>query len=176
MANWILNGDSVDQIRQHVQTHFDKLDRIIENLHQDIQADEYVRKSGTSQGIQQSSANLNDIVLVPNPGYGWVLDRVGVIVTPPVTAGAGLSVYVDYVSISSLVEFISNFTTQTSPFNGSYYADSFSNHIYVPDGGALLVEWAGMPANCNIGVSVQGRLVKSGAPTKAPGSKFFGES
>jgi|SRR5215472_6202979 len=178
MANRIFNGDSVAEVRHNVQTHFDKLDQVIEALHQDVQADEYIRKSGTSQGVQQSVVGLSDITLAPPEGYGWVLDRVGIIVTPQVSAGATVSMFVDYVSLSSLVEFIGVFSNSAAPFNGSYYSDSFSNHIYVPDGGGsgLIIEWAGMPAGCNIGISVQGRVVKSGAPTRSPKSAFFGDA
>jgi len=176
MPNRIFNGDSIAELRSYAQLHFDKLDRIVENLRSDIVADEYVRKNATTQGVQQSIPNQTDIVFTPPPGYGWLLGRVGIVVVPAVSAGAAVSLYVDYVSLSSLVEFISSFTTATGPVNGSYYADSFSNHIYVPDGGSLLVEWTGMPASNNMGVSLQGKLVRSGAPTKHPGSKFFGDA
>jgi|SRR5215469_59661 len=176
VADKIINQNSVAEMRNHIATHFAKLDQIVESLRSGITADEYVRKSGTSQGIQASTPNLNDITLVPPPGYGWLLGRVGIVVTPAVSAGAVMTLYVDYVSLSSLIETISNFTNATSPMNGSYYADSFANSIYIPDGGALLVEWTGMPTGCNIGLSVQGKLVKTAAPTTPPGSKFFGDA
>lgn len=158
MAVKVFNPDTLDQVLQHLDRHFDKLDQIIENTKNEIEADEYHRHND----VIQCAGGQFQYSLPSRQGYDKVYDNI--IVTGD---GPGIiAAFVDMVALNTAVAVQNSSLVFPSigPFGAAgniAFLNTGPNGIYIPDSSTLIIVGVSFSATALIGINCQEKRLKN---------------
>lgn len=161
----VLNPQSVEQVLQYLNVHFDKLDQIIENTKNEVEADEYWRHG---YSLTSNADGTFQQVMEGRQGYDRVYEQVMVLAQND----GFVMAFLDVISISSCV------ACQNLNYDGyagtggalapiGLAADATVNWlsvgptgIYVPDQSSLIIQGFRFDASTPVGLNIQERRLK----------------
>ena len=172
----IFNEHGIGQIPDHLErfaeSHFKKLDHLIETIQSAQTVDEYKRLPGS---IQLDGSGNGTIPLVSGQGYGQRLERLVFVVTGGATVGL-VTVHANSVSPGTVVETATGVAGNIAGIGQVVsYADAFANNIYLSDQEQIVVQFSGYTANAQAYVNIQTKLLKEPVHERHLSSYITGE-